>query len=145
MHLFGCKFHELDAHGQQVPRRQNFDSLFWATVTVFQVLTQSDWNEVLYAGMERVGPWASLYFLLLMVFGNYVLFSLLVAILVEGFSETADEPAAAAGLVVSVNTHYHEILGALANIPDSEPLTLATIKALPSTSSASTPQCKFYK
>lgn len=44
----------------------------------------------MYLGMEKTGPFASIYFILLMVFGNYVLFSLLVAILVEGFSEVSD-------------------------------------------------------
>ena len=50
------------------------------------MLTQEDWNIVLYLGMSKVSPWASLYFIALMTFGNYVLFNLLVAILVEGFS-----------------------------------------------------------
>ena len=52
-----------------------------------QILTQEDWNIVLFAGMERTTHWAALYFVLLMTFGNYVLFNLLVAILVEGFSK----------------------------------------------------------
>ena len=54
-------------------------------------MTQEDWNEVLYSGMDRTSSWAALYFIALMTFGNYVLFNLLVAILVEGFS-TEDEP-----------------------------------------------------
>ena len=41
----------------------------------------------MFAGMERTTHWAALYFVLLMTFGNYVLFNLLVAILVEGFSK----------------------------------------------------------
>jgi len=36
--------------------------------------------------MARTSPWAALYFIFLMTFGNYILFNLLVAILVEGFS-----------------------------------------------------------
>ena len=48
-------------------------------------MTQEDWNVVLFYGMERTNHWAALYFILLMTFGNYVLFNLLVAILVEGF------------------------------------------------------------
>jgi len=36
--------------------------------------------------MSRTSAWAALYFIALMTFGNYVLFNLLVAILVEGFS-----------------------------------------------------------
>lgn len=50
-----------------------------------QILTQEDWNVVLYNGMASTSPWAALYFVALMTFGNYVLFNLLVAILVEGF------------------------------------------------------------
>lgn len=40
---------------------------------------------VLYNGMASTSSWAALYFVALMTFGNYVLFNLLVAILVEGF------------------------------------------------------------
>lgn len=36
--------------------------------------------------MHKTSPWAALYFVALMTIGNYVLFNLLVAILVEGFS-----------------------------------------------------------
>lgn len=50
-----------------------------------QILTQEDWNKVLYNGMASTSSWAALYFIALMTFGNYVLFNLLVAILVEGF------------------------------------------------------------
>lgn len=49
-------------------------------------MTQEDWNVVLFNGMEKTSHWAALYFVALMTFGNYVLFNLLVAILVEGFS-----------------------------------------------------------
>ena len=101
MQLFGCMFCDPITG---LCDRKNFDSLLWATVTVFQViicnlnlnvamkyspqiLTQEDWNIVLFAGMERTTHWAALYFVLLMTFGNYVLFNLLVAILVEGFSK----------------------------------------------------------
>ncbi|XP_015211827.1 voltage-dependent T-type calcium channel subunit alpha-1G isoform X3 [Lepisosteus oculatus] len=84
MHLFGCKFGS-EKDGDTLPDRKNFDSLLWAIVTVFQILTQEDWNKVLYNGMASTSPWAALYFIALMTFGNYVLFNLLVAILVEGF------------------------------------------------------------
>ena len=36
--------------------------------------------------MSKTSAWAALYFIFLMTFGNYVLFNLLVAILVEGFA-----------------------------------------------------------
>uniref|UniRef100_A0A8C1M025 Calcium voltage-gated channel subunit alpha1 Ia n=1 Tax=Cyprinus carpio TaxID=7962 RepID=A0A8C1M025_CYPCA len=85
MHIFGCKFSLKTEAGDTVPDRKNFDSLLWAIVTVFQILTQEDWNMVLYNGMASTSPLAALYFVALMTFGNYVLFNLLVAILVEGF------------------------------------------------------------
>ncbi|UYV83726.1 CACNA1G [Cordylochernes scorpioides] len=61
-----------------------------------QILTQEDWNIVLFNGMERTSHWAALYFVALMTFGNYVLFNLLVAILVEGFSAEGERKRAAA-------------------------------------------------
>ncbi|XP_029292902.1 voltage-dependent T-type calcium channel subunit alpha-1H [Cottoperca gobio] len=90
MHLFGCKFSLRMENGDTIPDRKNFDSLLWAIVTVFQILTQEDWNVVLYNGMASTSPWAALYFVALMTFGNYVLFNLLVAILVEGFQAEGD-------------------------------------------------------
>uniref|UniRef100_A0AAF5DMJ9 Voltage-dependent T-type calcium channel subunit alpha n=1 Tax=Strongyloides stercoralis TaxID=6248 RepID=A0AAF5DMJ9_STRER len=71
--------------------RMDFDSFLHAIVTVFQILTQEDWNMVLFNGMAQTTPWAALYFVALMTFGNYVLFNLLVAILVEGFQESKEE------------------------------------------------------
>lgn len=44
--------------------------------------------------MASTSSWAALYFIALMTFGNYVLFNLLVAILVEGFqAEVTAYPA----------------------------------------------------
>uniref|UniRef100_A0A8C2GJ25 Calcium channel, voltage-dependent, T type, alpha 1H subunit a n=1 Tax=Cyprinus carpio TaxID=7962 RepID=A0A8C2GJ25_CYPCA len=99
MHLFGCKFSLKMENGDTIPDRKNFDSLLWAIVTVFQILTQEDWNVVLYNGMASTTPWAALYFVALMTFGNYVLFNLLVAILVEGFQ------AEMYSLMMSANGH----------------------------------------
>ncbi|XP_011497163.1 PREDICTED: voltage-dependent T-type calcium channel subunit alpha-1G [Ceratosolen solmsi marchali] len=92
MNLFGCKFCETMSGGSDIEcDRKNFDSLLWAIVTVFQILTQEDWNVVLFNGMQKTSHWAALYFVALMTFGNYVLFNLLVAILVEGFSSERNE------------------------------------------------------
>uniref|UniRef100_A0AAR2K7U1 Ion transport domain-containing protein n=1 Tax=Pygocentrus nattereri TaxID=42514 RepID=A0AAR2K7U1_PYGNA len=110
MHLFGCKFTLRLENGDTVSDRKNFDSLLWAIVTVFQILTQEDWNVVLYNGMASTSPWAALYFVALMTFGNYVLFNLLVAILVEGFQAevSAQKPrlrsSALRGLAPSLTT-----------------------------------------
>lgn len=100
--LFGYKFCNHNATGLQCSceqifnnecscDRMNFDSFLHASFTVFQILTQEDWNMVLFNGMAQTNPWAALYFVALMTFGNYVLFNLLVAILVEGFQESKEE------------------------------------------------------
>jgi Ion transport protein len=75
------------------PQRMAFITNFFigishghVTLATHQILTQEDWNVVLFNGMEKTSHWAALYFVALMTFGNYVLFNLLVAILVEGFS-----------------------------------------------------------
>ncbi|XP_041563972.1 voltage-dependent T-type calcium channel subunit alpha-1G isoform X4 [Drosophila elegans] len=107
MYLFGgkfCKFLDesglerectcpeiISRHPQCECDRKHFNNILWATVTVFQILTQEDWNVVLFNGMEKTSHWAALYFVALMTFGNYVLFNLLVAILVEGFSSERNE------------------------------------------------------
>ncbi|CAF1590287.1 unnamed protein product [Rotaria sp. Silwood1] len=62
-----------------------FDSLRSALLTVFQILIQKDWTLVLYNVMNKTGAWSVLYFIALIIFGNYVLLNLLVAILVESF------------------------------------------------------------
>ena len=66
------------------------------------MLTQEDWNIVLFAGMERTSHWAALYFVALMTFGNYVLFNLLVAILVEGFSNQVSLQKQTAAIVAQL-------------------------------------------
>jgi hypothetical protein len=68
----------------------HFDTLGWAFVTVFQVLTGENWNEVLYNGMKVGGTTAVMYFLALSVVGNYVILNLFLAILLEQF-EAEDE------------------------------------------------------
>ncbi|XP_030763174.1 voltage-dependent T-type calcium channel subunit alpha-1G-like isoform X1 [Sitophilus oryzae] len=86
----GCEMLEKKDERCQCDRK-HFNNILWATVTVFQILTQEDWNMVLSNGMARTTHWAALYFVALMTFGNYVLFNLLVAILVEGFSSERNE------------------------------------------------------
>jgi len=80
MQLFGGKF-EFDGEVD----RKNFDTLIWAITTVFQVLTQEDWNASMHNGVRSLGFAAVLYYITLIVFGNYILFNLFVAILIDGF------------------------------------------------------------
>ena len=37
MNLFSCKFYFYDKNGARQVERKNFDSLYWASITIFQV------------------------------------------------------------------------------------------------------------
>ncbi|ESO06433.1 hypothetical protein HELRODRAFT_160603 [Helobdella robusta] len=75
MQLFGGKFSE----GEAEKPRSNFDSFYEALLTVFQILTGEDWNEVMYigigasGGMTKYGAFACIYFVILFICGNCIL------------------------------------------------------------------------
>jgi hypothetical protein len=71
--------------------RAHFDNLFWSFVSVFQVLTGENWNEVLYNAMKVNGWVAVLFFLMLTFVGNYIIFNLFLAILLEQFDASDGE------------------------------------------------------
>ena len=66
--------------------RDGFDDFFGALLTVFQLLTTSDIGDVMYPAMRGVGEWTVVYFILITVIGNFMLFNLFVAIIITGFS-----------------------------------------------------------
>jgi hypothetical protein len=65
--------------------RSHFDSIGWAFLTVFQVLTQENWNNVMDDAIRSVGWPATAYFTSLMVMGNFVVLNLFLAILIGNF------------------------------------------------------------
>jgi len=71
--------------GKSYVPRHNFDTFFWSIITIFQILTGENWNEVMYDGMRSGTSLASLYFLLLVVVGNYIILNLFLAILLDNF------------------------------------------------------------
>lgn len=90
MQLFGGKV-IIDG---EVPRA-NFNTLVWSTVTVFQVLTGEDWNQVMYESISGTDAWSSLYFVALISVGNYMVLNLFIAILFSNFSNPKAKEAAA--------------------------------------------------
>eukprot|EP00794_Sanderia_malayensis_P016249 gene16249-17890_t len=88
MQLFGGTF------ADQIPLpRTNFDDFWNAMLAVFQILTGEDWNTVMYNGiMSGGGPKSakglgvSLYFVLLVVLGNYTLLNVFLAIAVDNLT-----------------------------------------------------------
>ncbi|CAK6957645.1 voltage-dependent R-type calcium channel subunit alpha-1E-like [Scomber scombrus] len=80
----------------------NFDTFPAAIMTVFQILTGEDWNEVMYNGIRsqggvQSGMWSSIYFIVLTLFGNYTLLNVFLAIAVDNLANaqelTKDEEA----------------------------------------------------
>ncbi|CAF1095811.1 unnamed protein product, partial [Didymodactylos carnosus] len=73
--------------------RNNFDSFWSALVTVFQILTGEDWNEVMYTGIRAHGGlnlWGTLacfYFIILFVCGKYIVLNVFLAIVVDNLAE----------------------------------------------------------
>lgn len=75
-----------DPQGSYIPRA-NFDSMLWASVTIFQVLVGDGWNQVMYDCYRAVG-WASVfYFITLVIMGNIIMLNLFLAILLGNFND----------------------------------------------------------
>jgi hypothetical protein len=93
-----CASYGADGHlvrlGECDVPRHNFDTFYWAFVTIFQVLTGENWNTVMYDGMRSTDSAAVLYFLALTIFGNYVVLNLFLAILLDNFSGIGDKEEA---------------------------------------------------
>ena len=89
MTLFGGKFQY-----KQSPSRTNFDDFWNSFLAVFQILTGEDWNAVMYEGVhanggpkDPTGLVMSLYFVGLVIIGNYVLLNVFLAIAVDNLTE----------------------------------------------------------
>jgi voltage-dependent calcium channel L type alpha-1D len=91
MQLFGGKFQAPQFEAGDEPDH-NFDTFWWAMVTVFQVLTGENWNEVLYNGIKATSWGTSvIYFVALNILGNYIILNLFMAILLSEFDAADDD------------------------------------------------------
>ncbi|KAJ8395442.1 hypothetical protein AAFF_G00031760 [Aldrovandia affinis] len=89
MQLFGGRFIFEDYTST------NFDTFPAAIMTVFQILTGEDWNEVMYYGIRsqggvKSGMWSSIYFIVLTLFGNYTLLNVFLAIAVDNLANAQE-------------------------------------------------------
>ncbi|CAH0722289.1 unnamed protein product, partial [Brenthis ino] len=94
MQLFGGQF---NFEGGTPPT--NFNTFPIALLTVFQILTGEDWNEVMYDGIQsqggiQSGMIYSLYFVILVLFGNYTLLNVFLAIAVDNLANAQELTAA---------------------------------------------------
>nr|XP_017023069.1 voltage-dependent calcium channel type A subunit alpha-1 isoform X1 [Drosophila kikkawai] len=77
----------------------NFNTFPIALLTVFQILTGEDWNEVMYQGIisqggAQKGMIYSIYFIVLVLFGNYTLLNVFLAIAVDNLANAQELTAA---------------------------------------------------
>ncbi|XP_074596871.1 calcium voltage-gated channel subunit cacophony isoform X2 [Brevipalpus obovatus] len=78
----------------------NFNTFVIALLTVFQILTGEDWNEVMYqaiqsqGGVENGGMIYCSYFIVLVLFGNYTLLNVFLAIAVDNLANAQQMTAA---------------------------------------------------
>ncbi|CAG5041769.1 unnamed protein product [Parnassius apollo] len=94
MQLFGGQFNFEDGTPPT-----NFNTFPIALLTVFQILTGEDWNEVMYCGIQSQGGTQSgmlyaLYFVILVLFGNYTLLNVFLAIAVDNLANAQELTAA---------------------------------------------------
>ncbi|CAF3094699.1 unnamed protein product [Rotaria sp. Silwood2] len=98
MQMFGVKFDHIFLVEEKP--RNNFDSFWGALITVFQILTGEDWNEVLYTGIRAlgglglVGTVVCFYFIILFICGNYILLNVFLAIAVDNLADAENLTAA---------------------------------------------------
>ncbi|CAB4055192.1 CACNA1B [Lepeophtheirus salmonis] len=95
MQLFGGSFNFPD----ETPT-SNFNTIINALLTVFQVLTEEDWNNVMYTaivsqgGRHNGGIIYSIYFVMLTLLGNYCLLNVFLAIACDSLDQAAELTAA---------------------------------------------------
>lgn len=95
----------------------HFDTFPIALLTVFQILTGADWNEVMYNGIrahgiedgDKKGMFYSIYFIILVVFGNYTLLNVFLAIAVDNLTNAQEMTAAEEEEEVGRKEHLEEV------------------------------------
>lgn len=85
-----CPSADFDSKWECVPRA-HFETPVWAFVTVFQVMTGENWNWIMYAGMRARGWGYALYFVFMILFGQTLILSLFLTMLMSKFDEVQDE------------------------------------------------------
>ena len=66
--------------------RTNFDSMFIAFVTTFQLVTGENWNDILYEVMEYNPTIGAIFCIIVYILGSLVVLNIFLAILLETFS-----------------------------------------------------------
>lgn len=79
---------EIDLENGVSPRI-NFDDFYHGFLTIFQVLTEENWDSIMYSFARAKGLVAILFFISFIMIGNMILLNLFLAILLSNFDNSA--------------------------------------------------------
>ncbi|KAL6062199.1 Voltage-dependent calcium channel type A subunit alpha-1 [Balamuthia mandrillaris] len=90
MYLFGGKF---DFPGEEKPRL-HFDSFFWSFMTVFQLISGTDWVFAMRDAIRATSWAASVYFIAMLTISSFLVLNLFLSILLGSFDLTSNQAQA---------------------------------------------------
>ncbi|CAK91591.1 unnamed protein product (macronuclear) [Paramecium tetraurelia] len=78
----------MELFAYKTPYRYNFNNYLSSMLVVFMLLTNEAWNTIAYTFMYDLGSvYPVIYFVIVIIFGNFILLKLFIAILINNFHE----------------------------------------------------------
>lgn len=101
--------------------RGNFDTFHWAFITTFQVLSTENWNDVLTSTLRStLGVGSSLFLICWIIFGNFILLNLFLAILLDSVGNVGENENLGQGQTIRrMNTNFQMRLESIEMYRDS--------------------------
>lgn len=91
--LLGMQIYGGNLPNEKTGIRQNYDSILFAFLSSFQIVTMENWNDILMVTMSSgVSKGLTIVYLVSWIFiGNFIFLNLFLAILLDGFENEDDE------------------------------------------------------
>eukprot|EP00659_Diplonema_papillatum_P022930 gene22930-35140_t len=128
MQFFGGSFAFPD-RDEPVPRA-TFNSFYWSFLSVFQILTRDDWVVIMWDAMISTGTASALYFLTLVLCGDFLILNLFLAILIQSFDTSM-------GMTVEEEEKADEVCPPEGGLPDRNARHRASVLSNPAVRRAS--------
>ena len=97
MDVIDTKFDCINNGGEWRNQKSNFDNIFTASMTLFEMMTTEGWLDVMYNGVDSRGidmqpkknsnVYLSLFFVAFMVVGSMLIFNLFVGVVIDNFNK----------------------------------------------------------
>lgn len=82
----------MELFAYEVGTRYNFNNFLNAMLSVFMLLTNEGWNTMAYNFMHEIGTiYPVIYFVVVIILGNFILLKLFIAILINNFHDASQE------------------------------------------------------